>query len=100
MRRGGAPAPIEPCHALVHGEGSTEGALGIVLMRYWRAKHGHAGIPDKLLDLTLVVLNYRGHSLEQIALERPHLLGIERSLNAVKPERSANSTVWSSISLC
>ena len=49
----------------------------MILMRYWRAKHGHDGIPDKLLDEALVVLNYRGHFLEQIALERPHLLGIE-----------------------
>ncbi len=56
---------------------SPHGALGIVLVRLRDPEDGEDRIPDELLRHAAVALDLRVHELEEIALKRPHVLGVE-----------------------
>ncbi len=71
------PAAIERVHPLAHQEGGAQAALGIVLVCPRRAEDGHDRVAHELLDEALVAVDRRGHLVEEIALDRAHVLGIE-----------------------
>jgi len=51
---------------------------GSSLVRARGTEDGHDRIAHELLDETLVVVDRLGHLAEEIALDRAHVLGIER----------------------
>jgi len=71
------PEAIERGHPLAHEEGGAEPALGIVLVRARGAEDGHDRVAHELLDEALVVIDRRGHLVEEIALDCAYVLGIE-----------------------
>ena len=71
------PAAVERRHPLLHGKRGAEGALGVVLVGHRRAKDRHDGVANELLDEAAVLLDRRGHLLEEVTLDGADVLGVQ-----------------------
>ena len=67
----------ESAEAVADRDRGPHRALGIVLVRLRDPEDGEDRIADELLRNAAVALDLGVHELEEIALERPHVLGVE-----------------------
>ena len=79
---------------LLHAQRGPHGPLGVVLVGDRRAEQGDDGVADDLVDPAAERGRCRATSRSKQRVDQVlDLLGVGRSLSAVKPTRSANSTV-------
>ena len=70
---------------LDHGQRGAHGALGIVFVRGGRAEHGQHGVAYVFLHEAVEPRNGLGQLLEQVALERAYVFGVEPFAQRRKP---------------
>ena len=79
--------PVADC------ESRPDSPLGIVFVRDRSAEERHHRVADELLDGASVALELAAQVAVVRLEDRAHIFGIHRSARAVKPTRSAKSTV-------